>query len=138
MIATPPKENQLPESYVESALRHFEDAELLADGGRVDGAGHLIGFAVECAIKHAVVSTRPPAGVPHVHLPKLIEQAKKALQGRKKQSILTVLNRRDFMSGWNVDNRYGANGNIDKAQFQAWCGDASRTMGAAGLRRSAK
>ena len=34
MIATPPKENQLPESYVESALRHFEDAELLADGGR--------------------------------------------------------------------------------------------------------
>jgi hypothetical protein len=41
MIATPPKENQLPESYVESALRHFEDAELLADGGRVDGAGHF-------------------------------------------------------------------------------------------------
>jgi hypothetical protein len=42
MIATPPKENQLPESYVESALRHFEDAKLLADGGGVDGAGLLM------------------------------------------------------------------------------------------------
>lgn len=133
-----PKENQLPESYLESALRHFKDAELLADGGRVDGAGHLIGFAVECAIKYVVVSTRPSAGAPHVHLPKLIEQAKKALQGRKKHSILTLLNRHDFMSGWNVDNRYGATGNIAKAQFQAWRGDASRTMSAAGLRRSAK
>ncbi len=128
----------MTEFYPESALRHFEDAEFLADDGRVDAAGHLIGFAVECAIKHAVVSTRPSAGAPHVHLPMLIEPAKKALRGRGKHPILTLLNRRNFMSGWNVDNRYGANGSIDKAQFQAWRSDASRAMGAVGLRRSAK
>jgi hypothetical protein len=128
----------LPESYPESALRHFDDADLLAKSGRLEGAGHLIGFAVECAIKHVVVSMRPAAGVPHVHLPKLIEQAKKALHGRKKISILTLLGRPNFMTGWLVDDRYGPNGVTGETQFRSWRDDACRAISAAGLRRVSK
>jgi hypothetical protein len=128
----------LSESYPQSAIRHFEDADLLAKGGRIDGAGYLIGYAVECAIKHAVVSTRPALGAPHVHLPRLVEQAKKALHGRRKISILTLLNRPGFMSGWTVDSRYEANGGTNEAKFRAWREDAGRAMSAAGLRRPSK
>ena len=129
-------ENCVPESYLESALRHFEDSDLLAGGGRVEGAGHLIGFAAECAIKHAVASTPPGAGVPHVHLPQLVERVRKTLRGRTQSSILTALCRPNFMSGWVIENRYDANGTISVAQYRSWRDDANRVMSAAGLRRS--
>jgi hypothetical protein len=57
----------------------------------MDGAGYLIGFAVECAIKSAIISSRPAAGAPHIHLPKLIEGAKKVLQGRRMHALFTLL-----------------------------------------------
>lgn len=39
--------------YGEAALRHYDDASHLAETQRFDNAAHLIGFASECAIKHA-------------------------------------------------------------------------------------
>lgn len=125
----------MPEIFDQSALRHFEDAETLTSGGRFDGAGHLLGFAVECAIKHAVMSLRPSMGAPHVHLPHLIEKAKKTIQGRRKHSIHKLLERPNFMSGWDIGHRYSADGTVDEAQLRAWRDDASRTISAAGIRR---
>ena len=86
----------MAECYSESALRHFADADHLADGGHLDGAGYLIGYAVECAIKSAIEATRPAAGAPHVHLPLLVEHAKKVLQGRRRHSVFTILAQEGF------------------------------------------
>lgn len=125
----------MPESYQESAIRHFEDANHLCAAQRLDGAGYLIGYAVECAIKYAVESTRPEADAPHVHLPILVERAKKALQGRGKLAVFSILEKPGFMAGWAVDLRYGSDRTIDAARFKAWRSDAARMMGAAGVRR---
>ena len=125
----------MPESYREAAVRHFADADYLAAGLHLDGAGYLIGYAVECAIKSAVENTRPAADAPHSHLPVLVERAKRALQGRRKHSVFTVLEKPDFMAGWMVELRYEADTTIDEEKFKAWRADASRTLSAAGLKR---
>jgi hypothetical protein len=52
------------EDYQSAALRHFEDATTLRISGRYDNAGHLIGFAAECAIKHRIMSLRPAPTLP--------------------------------------------------------------------------
>lgn len=125
----------MPESYPEAAVRHFADADHLATVQRLDGAGYLIGYAVECAIKSAVESTRPAADAPHCHLPILVERAKKSLQGRRKHSVFTVLEKPGFMAGWVVNLRYETDATIDEEMYRAWRDDASRTMSAAGLKR---
>ena len=128
----------MPESYSEAALRHFADAELLAKDEHFDGAGYLIGYAVECAIKHSIVGTRPMANAPQVHLPRLIESAKKLLQGRSKHSVFTLLSQLSFMDGWSVDARYESDGHVDFNKYQQWRKDATRTLGAANLRQKPK
>ncbi len=70
--------------------------------------------------------------------PHLVEPAKKALQGRRRHPVFTVLFEVGFMKGWSVDARYKANGYVDATKYQKWRKDASRTLGAANLRRRPK
>jgi hypothetical protein len=128
----------LPENFPDAAVRHFEDAEILAKAQSFDGAGHLLGFAVECAIKHSVVTIRSIADVPRDHLPGLIDGAKTRLQGRNNLAIFNVLKQPNFMSGWDVAQRYESTGTITEKEFTAWKNDAYRVFGAAGLRRNKK
>ena len=65
------------ENYREAALRHMKDAEALAKGKRWGGAGHLVGFAAECALKHRITSLRTENETLKRHFPGLIEIAKK-------------------------------------------------------------
>ena|SRR5579859_7744742 len=125
----------MAETYDQAALRHLKDAESLAEQARFDSAGHLVGFAAECAIKFAIASLRPGAEAPHVHFPYLIEAAKKHVHGRRQTSISIILHTPSFMSGWDVNHRYWENGNISKDQYERWRRDASKAVGAAGLRR---
>jgi len=126
----------LAELYSEAALRHSVAADHLAANGHLDGAGYLIGYVAECAIKHAISSTRPAADAPHVHLPKLVEGARKTLQGRRRHAVFILLEQPGFMEGWAVDMRYAADGFVDTARFQRWRKDANRALAAADLRRS--
>lgn len=128
----------MPESFAQSALRHSDDADHLAEGGRLDGAGYLIGYVVECAIKATIEAIRPTAGAPHGHLPELVERAKKTLQGRRRYAIFSLLEQDGFMAGWSTDARYEANGYIDASRYEQWRKDASRTLGAANLRRKTR
>lgn len=125
------------ECYDEAAVRHFEDAESLAGRGRFDGAGHLIGLAAECAIKHAIDSVRPEAGALHVHLPALVEAAKKRLQGTRRRGMLGVFQLAQYFAGWVVDRRYERNRGVSSELYGAWKDHAQRTLAAAGLRRAA-
>ena len=65
----------LMESYEHAASRHFADAEDLAARRRLDNAGHLIGLAAECAVKHAVRRVAP--NPPHIHFPNLTAEIRK-------------------------------------------------------------
>ncbi len=125
----------MPESYSEAALRHSADADHLAASGHLDGAGYLIGFAVECAIKCAIMVARPAVGAPHIHMPKLIDGAKKALQGRRKHAMFTVLEKAAFMQNWAIEVRYAGNGAVNADQYGQWRLDANRALAAASLRR---
>jgi hypothetical protein len=127
--------NRVPESYSESALRHSADADRLAAASQLDGAGYLVGYVVECAIKSAIRATRPTAKAPHFHLPDLVERAKKVLQGRRQSAMASVLKGATFMQGWKVELRYAGDGTVAAAQFQQWRQDANRALAAANLRR---
>ncbi|HLJ63630.1 MAG TPA: hypothetical protein VKT70_05960, partial [Stellaceae bacterium] len=72
----------ISDAYREASRRHYCDACHLANDGRFDSAGHLIGFAAECAIKHKIREDRPTENPPFCHIPKLIEKAKKLLHNR--------------------------------------------------------
>jgi HEPN domain-containing protein len=132
------KGGAMPESYAQAAVRHFNDAEHLASNGRLDNAGYLIGYAVECTVKDVIVIARPGEDAPHVHLPDLAERAKKALKGRGRQTVFNLLDGDRFMAGWMVDLRYGADTVITQAVYDGWKRDAKRILGAAGLKRRTK
>lgn len=126
----------MEESYAESALRHSVDADRLACNQQFDGAGYLIGYAVECAIKHAIREARQTTGAQHGHLPDLIGKAMKVLQGRRPVAIFKLLNERTLMRGWQIELRYAGNGAVAKGQFENWRLDANRVLGAASLKRT--
>jgi hypothetical protein len=126
----------MPEVYHEAALRHFSDAEHLSTDGRLDSAGHLIGFAAECAVKHAIISLPSGDEAPHLHFPELINVAKRKLKGRQTQSMFTILQSPKFMKDWLVAYRYSANGIVTRDIYDGWRSDASRLLGAAQIRKT--
>jgi hypothetical protein len=123
------------ENYSEAAYRHFTDSERLAQLSRWDNAGHLVGFAAECAIKHGIATLQPAAGSPHGHFPHLVDIARKHLKSRRSSALHTLLKMPSLMKGWDVNLRYDGDGAVGQAQHTAWRGHATRLMGAAGLKR---
>ena len=71
--------DSLMESFEYAARRHFADAEDLAGRRRLDNAGHLIGLAAECAVKHAIRQIVPNPR--RIHFPELTAEVRK-LGGR--------------------------------------------------------
>lgn len=118
-----------------AAKRHYKDAEILAGQQRFDNAGHLIGFAAECAIKHEIKRLGAEQDVPKSHLPKLADQARKALSGRRGQAVWRVISRNGFFADWDVNSRYRADDTVDGATYGSWRSHAKDLFRAAGLRQ---
>lgn len=61
--------SQLPQSnednHPEAARKHFEDARVLLDGERADGAAYLSGYVVECALKSILLRAKKGAIMSH-------------------------------------------------------------------------
>jgi hypothetical protein len=124
------------ENYGAAAIRHFADAELLAKNQRWGGAGHLVGFAAECALKHKIDTLQPQKGAPHCHFPELLDVARRHLTRRRDTAIHTLLKLPNLMEGWNVSLRYSGDAAVHKGMYALWRDHAARLVGAAGLRRS--
>lgn len=124
----------MPEDYAAAAARHFADAERLARSGRYDNAGHLIGFAAECAVKHCVKNLRPTADAPYLHFPDLVEKAKRLIHGRRKHSLFTLLEQKDYMAGWSIGSRYSSDNAVTAQAYSNWRTDAAKTLGVASIR----
>jgi hypothetical protein len=124
----------MPEDYQSAAIRHFEDAKALQSSGRIDNAGHLLGFAAECAIKLKITNLRPLSSAPHGHFPDLLVAARKHLGARSNFSNMYDVLKGDAFRGWNVDRRYYKTGNTSKAELAMWLSTTNRLFATAGLK----
>jgi hypothetical protein len=125
----------MEEKFAAAAIRHYGDADTLAASKRLDGAGHLIGFCAECAIKHAVISLRADINNLHGHFPDLIDIAKRHLNQRQHHGLYTIIKNPVFMDGWKVSDRYSEDGVVTKQHYELWREQARSLMYAAKLRR---
>ncbi len=109
-------------NYEQAALRHFADAEALAEAGRYDGAGHLIGLAAECALKHGAQGfTVPKNREIDGHLPRVKGEIRRILQGRNTRGqLFAIVGKHGFFADWNVNNRYEADGHVSKPTYEQW------------------
>ena len=127
------------EKYDQAAIRHFADAETLAGAQRYDNAGHLIGLAAECAIKHAFALIEPSDASPRLHLPDLANAVRKRIKFKSPREVplrnLLESTRSGFFDDWRVSARYDATGHVDLPTYRKWESLATRTLGAAGLRQ---
>ena len=127
------------EDYKEAALRHLEDSETLFAKQAFDNAGHLAGFAAECAIKYKIQITGVGGDNPKLHFPAIIMAAKKRLTGRNNGRIHQLLSRANpLLNGWDVNSRYFHNGSISSDLAGEWIQDTKRLFATAGIKMRVK
>jgi hypothetical protein len=125
--------------YVQSARRHWQDAELLYGNARMDAAGYHYGFAAECGLKHAL-GKQASSGIVLRHfgcspVDNLRTRALRLLGGRRASALVPLLKSATLLDGWCVAMRYAPTGIVTGERCAAWRKDASRLLGAAGIRR---
>ena len=125
---------RVAEDYESAALRHFEDATTLRTSGRYDNAGHLIGFAAECAIKHRIMSLRPSTNSPYVHFPDLLVAARKHLGARSKFTSMYDVLKPGVFATWHVNRRYDETGSTNEAELIKWFIETTMLFKTAGLK----
>ena len=107
----------LPVDYADAHRRHWEDAELLFDHGRLGNADHLYGFSAECGLKAMMTrlgmtldrSGRPPRRYQrHVHevWPLFGEFASRHGGGR----YVNAISAENPFSDWSHHDRYARKG----------------------------
>lgn len=127
---------RVTEDYRASARRHFDDAEHLAEDGRFDNAGHLIGFAAECALKAAMEWHFPREEVRHSHFPEIRAVAIKKFKTRHDLALRAVLLEcPSLLDGWDIDHRYAPDKTIDDTTYRKWKSGTTRLLASAGLKR---
>jgi hypothetical protein len=119
------------ENYKDSALRHYDDAQVLRSANKLDNAGHLIGFSAECAIKHAISTFNSNTEKPKGHFPDFVGVAKKHVD---KRSAMFGLLQGDLLDGWRVERRYHSSGATTPAEVDSWFQHTRRLIGAAGIK----
>ena len=125
---------RLPEDYQSAAIRHFEDATALRASDRPDNAGHLIGFAAECAIKYRITSLRPGQNSPHGHFPEILVAARKHLGARSSYTSMYELLKADIFRGWDVNSRYQETGHTEQQELIKWFSVTKRLFATASLK----
>lgn len=121
-------QTSVEDHYASAAIRHHDDAVYLHDDNRLSNADHHFGFAVECALKSAILRHthasmdppkpgKPPSKVPWAsdasgqpryfrHLPELWADVALLLHGRTGSILSGVLAASKPFDNWTVDNRY--------------------------------
>ena len=119
------------EDYESSAIRHLADATQLKSLGKIDNAGHLIGFAAECAIKHHLSTIYSNQKKPHGHFPEFLTTARKHLTQR---SNMAQALKQNILTGWDVEHRYFKTGTTREAELITWIQQAHRVFAAAEIK----
>lgn len=127
----------VPDNYAEAAVRHLDDAEHLASLGRYDNAGHLVGFAGECAMKQKLRDLTQRAGENfHGHHPSPQTQLRTQLQRRGMQGQwLALCAGPTLFPDWDVNHRYSSDGVVTHQMYSRWLLLSKRLMSLAKIKR---
>ena len=126
----------MPDDYEGAAIRHLADAEMLEAAGRLDNAGHLVGFAAECAIKFRIANLRPTGSATHGHLPNLLVLARKQLGSRSNYTGMYNVLKGDILKKWDVNRRYLNTNHTTAPEVTEWVSVTKRLFASAGLKVS--
>lgn len=135
----------MSEDYGSAAQRHWHDASFLHAHNRIDNADHLVGFAVECAIKFAIDragqlnrrQNRPPTLLDDKktqlrHVNQLWQEAK--LFSFLPAPLFAELGRAELpFSDWDANQRYQITGAIAPDCVMAHMDAARRVLTASGI-----
>lgn len=115
----------------EAAKRHFIDGRELEDQRRYDNAGYHYGLSAECAIKFALgeAGVRDDDAALWRHFPELSQWALLAITTRSAAKVRSILQRPNFMQGWQIKMRYASNGSVLQTTAEKWRGDANYALG---------
>jgi hypothetical protein len=123
------------DNYEDAAVRHYDDAEALRKRGRLDKAGHLIGFAAECAIKYRIETLRPGENSPHGHFPDILVAARKQLCRRGDYVSMYQILKGDIFRRWHVNRRYHSTGGTSDDEIDHWFRTTRRLFATAEIKR---
>jgi hypothetical protein len=130
MRLPPPIEEDFPDA----SAKHLDDAHVLFDHGRIDGAAYLSGYVLECCFKTLVIfqmsGGKPPASVlPH----QLKKHGLSALSQEVQQLALVtgpgnhvapyvsgLGSTRSIDAGWKVTLRYNSPGAVSEKDCLDW------------------
>ena len=101
----------MTDCFPDAARRHRSDAKHLAADRRFQNAGHLLGFAAECLAKEilagAGIRLDKSSGL-REHFPKLGDQIRMNGHTRVMALLIPIIQRSNFLDGWNAECRYEA------------------------------
>jgi hypothetical protein len=129
----------MPENFADAALRHWHDAQLLEAENRLENADQLYGLSAECAIKKALL---PLPGLAtqgslaasfKVHINLLWDRVNYQSVQKRYPHMAAYLKAANPFSGWNIDQRYSANGSIVQKDMECHRIATSRLLGIIGL-----
>ncbi|WP_157064035.1 hypothetical protein [Methylobacterium tarhaniae] len=127
----------MPDDYAAAAARHYHDAESLAANARYDNAGHLIGFAIECAIKKKLREIhKNPTMICEGHHPTVQAELRRTLSSRGMSGPwLSISQDKKLLQGWLVGDRYSADGAVSQAKYGEWLASAQKVLSVAGIKK---
>ena len=99
--------------YVSAANRHYDDAVLLDQEGRVATASHLYGFVGECVLKALIFNLNPVASVPINMRKHMTQQLWTVFNGHSSLAnfpsrISACIRFQSGYANWDVNQRYWA------------------------------
>jgi hypothetical protein len=118
------------DDYPDAARKHLDDAGVLLDAGRYDGAGYHAGYVVECALKTLLLADRASAW--GHNLTQLSHQVAVLATGGSPHTARYIPNPPPAIpyaappTGWHETMRYRAAGDLDQAKTQTWVMEAQR------------
>ncbi len=115
----------MSDDYCSAARKHLDDARFLLKNGRIDNAGYLSGYVVECALKLLVqYSGGRPQRYGH-DLSRLTGQALRLAcylnPSLRRYSLPPTQAVKALTDGWNPSLRYRVGGTISRTRTDACC-----------------
>jgi len=126
----------MAEDFRSASTRHWNDASLLFKAGQLDNANHLLGFAVECAIKMVIQTAGPLPKNPNGkrilgHLPDLWTQAK--LYAVHHADLMLELQAVNPFLQWRIEDRYSISGHVSSSDLTPRMTAAKAILSKAGV-----
>lgn len=133
--------SDVDEAFDDAAIRHWLDALLLEEGGRLDNSDHLLGLSAECGLKVALSACGYPvvdragalAGPYRYHIDALWARARLQSLQKSRPALVALLDSGEPFFDWRIEQRYGRSGEVQPSAHERHKLGARRVLGAVGL-----